>query len=90
MADLTTPETGIIALVAGSIGAAIKWIFSRRDGHVTKLEKRIEALESANTKLNDELRELWTAFSMVAAALHVADSDNAALKVFLGELGLAK
>lgn len=61
-------------LGAGGILGFIKWLWNKREGTVTRLEKRVAALE-------EELRDVWLAFAHVTAALKQHDPESDALKL---------
>ena len=61
-------------LGAGGILGFIKWLWNKREGTVTRLEKRVAALE-------DELRDVWLAFAHVTAALRQKDPLDPALQL---------
>lgn len=59
-------------LGGGGVVGLIKFLLNKREGTVTRLEKRVAALE-------DELRDVWLAFAHVTAALRHKDPTDPAL-----------
>jgi hypothetical protein len=88
--DIAATIGGIVTIF-GSVGAGIRWLFTRHDSReaaldrkeaelVAKLEKRVDALEQ-------ETRNLWTVVSYVIPALHAHDPFSPALRMAAKILG---
>ena len=79
MSDPTATQTGVVIAILTALGGAVKWLISWKDGHVSKLEKRIEALEARDAERSEKLDKLWLAFSLVAADLRKHNPASEAL-----------